>query len=75
MNFYNFKIGTPVEENNNIMIKPYAYDVEIFPNLFSITFVDIKSYNETFADCVDSKGKPIALTEKLSVKEIKERLD
>ena len=57
------------------MIKPYAHDVEIFPNLFSITFVDIKSYNETFADCVDSKGKPIALTEKLSVKEIKERLD
>lgn len=75
MNFYNFEIGTPVEEIVCIMIKPYSYDVEIFPNLFSITFVDIKSYNETFADCVDSKGKPVALTEKLSVKEIKERLD
>ena len=30
---------------------------------------------QTFADCVDSKGNPIALTEKLSVAEIKSRLD
>ena len=57
------------------MIKSYAYDVEIFPNLFSITFVNLKDYFVKFADCIDSKGNPIPLTEKLSVKEIKERLD
>ena len=50
-------------------------DVEIFPNLFSITFVDLRDYFSKFADCVDEKGKPIALTEKLSVAEIKKRLD
>ena len=57
------------------MIISKSYDVEIFPNLFSITFVDMKDYLDTFSDCVDDKGNPIALTEKLSVKEIKERLD
>ena len=30
---------------------------------------------QIFADCVDDKGRPIALTEKLSVAEIKSRLD
>lgn len=57
------------------MIISKAVDVEIFPNLFSITFVDMQDYLNTFSDCVDDKGNPIALTEKLSVKEIKERLD
>lgn len=57
------------------MINSWAYDVECFPNLFSITFVNLKSYLEIFKDCVDSKSKPKALTECLSVKEIKERLD
>ena len=57
------------------MIKSYAYDCEIFPNLFSITFVDLKDYLNTFRDCVDSKGKPKALTECLTVAEIKRRLD
>lgn len=57
------------------MIISKAYDVEIFPNLFSVTFVDMSSYFKTFSDCVDAKGKPIALTEKLSVAEIKERLN
>lgn len=52
-----------------------AYDVEIFPNLFSITFVDIASYMQTFKDCVDDGNKPIPLIQKLSVKEIKKRLD
>ena len=52
-----------------------VYDIEIFPNLFSVTFVDMSSYFKTFSDCVDAKGKPIALTEKLSVAEIKERLN
>lgn len=57
------------------MIISKCMDVEIFPNLFSITFVDLKDYLNTFRDCVDKKGKPKALTECLSVKEIKERLD
>lgn len=57
------------------MIHPIATDVEIFPNLFSITFVDITSYLNMFKDCVDSKGNPIAMTDVLSVKEIKDRLD
>ena len=50
-------------------------DIEVFPNLFSITFVDIRDYLNKFKDCVDDKGNPIALTEKLTVAEIKERLD
>lgn len=57
------------------MIHSLAVDVEIFPNLFSITFVDLKDYLSTFKDCVNAKGKPLALTECISVKEIKERLD
>lgn len=57
------------------MIISRAYDVEIFPNLFSIIFVDLKDYLNTFADCVDEEGNPIPLSGKLSVKEIKERLD
>lgn len=56
------------------MIISKAVDVEIFINLFSITFVDLQDYLKVFSDCVDDKGKPIALTEKLTVKEIKERL-
>lgn len=57
------------------MIKSYAYDVEIFPNLFSITFVSVSSYLDKFKDCVDEKGRPKALTECLTVAEIKKRLD
>lgn len=57
------------------MIISKACDCEIFPNLFSITFVDLKDYLNTFRDCVDSKGKPKALTECLTVAEIKKRLD
>ena len=57
------------------MIHSKCMDVEIFPNLFSITFVDLKDYLNTFKDCVDSKGKPKALTECLTVAEIKRRLD
>ena len=56
------------------MIKSYGYDVECFPNMFSIIFVDLKDYLNKFADCTDNEGNPIPLTEKLSVKEIKERL-
>ena len=57
------------------MINSLAYDVEIFPNLFSITFVDLQDYLNIFKDCVDSEGKPKPLTECLSVTNIKKRLD
>ena len=56
------------------MIISEAVDVECFVNLFSVTFVDMKDYFQKFADCVDEKGKPIPLTEKLSVAEIEKRL-
>lgn len=57
------------------MIISKCVDVEIFPNLFSVTFVDLVDYLKVFKDCVDDKGKPVPLPDKLSVKEIKERLD
>lgn len=57
------------------MIVSKCMDIEVFPNLFSITFVDLKDYLNTFRDCVDKKGKPKALTECLTVAEIKARLD
>ena len=56
------------------MINSVATDVEIFTNLFSITFVDLRDYLDKFKDCVDDKGKPKALTECISVAEIKRRL-
>lgn len=52
-----------------------AYDVEIFPNLFSITIINVGSYMKMFADCRDKDDKPIPLVQKLTVTEIKERLD
>lgn len=57
------------------MIISKCMDIEIFPNLFSVTFVDLKDYLNAFRDCVDEKGKPKALTECLTVAEIKRRLD
>ena len=57
------------------MIISKCMDIEVFPNLFSITFVDLKDYLNTFRDCVDEKDKPKALTECLTVAEIKARLD
>lgn len=57
------------------MINCIAFDVEILPNFFSITFINMNDYLIKFKDCVNEKGKPIPLTQKLTVKEIKERLD
>lgn len=57
------------------MIHSFAYDVEILPNFFSITFVDIGSYLANFASCINDKGKVIPLTQKYSVKEIISMLD
>jgi len=56
------------------MIISEAFDVECFINLFSVIFVDLKDYLQKFADCVDDKGNPIPMTEKLSVSEIEKRL-
>lgn len=57
------------------MIIPRCYDLEIFPNMFSGIYINLVDYLNTFKDCVNDKGKPIPLTEKLSVAEIEERLD
>lgn len=56
------------------MIISKVMDVECFINLFSVVFVDLKDFMNTFADCVDEAGKPIAITEKLTVSEILTRL-
>lgn len=56
------------------MIRCIGFDVEILPNFFSITFVSINDYLKVFAD-VNDNGKPIPLVQKLTVVEIKERLD
>ena len=64
------------------MLDIWAYDVEILPNFFSITFVNLGDYYKKFKDCCKievKKGKeskiPIPLTEKYTVEEIKKRLD
>lgn len=56
------------------MLRIECFDVEILPNFFSITFVDLADYLKTFADCVDDKGNKIPLIQKLTVAEIKDRL-
>ena len=55
------------------MIRCIGFDLEILPNYFSIGFVSINDYLKVFADVTD--GKPIPLVQKLTVAEIKERLD
>lgn len=64
------------------MLEIWAYDVEVLPNFFSITFVNLGDYYKKFKDCCKievKKGKekkiPIPLTEKYTVEEIKKRLD
>lgn len=61
------------------MILSYAYDVEILPNFFSITIVNVGDYLRTFADAcvINKKGNkiPVPLTQIYTVKEIKEKLD
>lgn len=56
------------------MIISESFDIEVFINMFSVIFVDLKDYLQKFADCVDDKGNAIPMTEKLSVAEIKKRL-
>ena len=61
------------------MILSYAYDIEVLPNFFSITIVDIGDYLRTFADAcvINKKGNkiPVPLTQIYTVEEIKEKLD
>ena len=59
------------------MILSYAYDIEVLPNFFSITIVDVCSYLRVFADCHDDSKKkiPIPLVQKYTVEEIKQKLD
>ena len=57
------------------MIRCIGFDIEILPNFFSITFVSINDYLKIFKDIVDDDGKAIPLVQKLTVAEIKERLD
>lgn len=61
------------------MILSYAYDIEILPNFFSITIVDVGDYLRTFADAcvINKKGNkiPVPLTQIYTVEEIKEKLD
>lgn len=52
-----------------------CYDVEVTRNYFSVVFVDLRSYLKTFSDCVDNEGKAIPLVDKLTIAEIKQRLE
>ena len=57
------------------MINTFAYDIEVLPNFFCLTVIDFASYLEVFKDCVNSNGKPIPLTQILTVNEIKKRIN
>lgn len=64
------------------MIITYAYDVEVLPNFFSVTIVNVSDYLKKFENACDisiKKGKeiktPKPLTQKYTVKEIKNILD
>lgn len=61
------------------MILSYSYDVEILPNFFSLTIIDVGDYLRTFANAciVNAKGKkePVPLTQIYTVEEIKKNLD
>ena len=47
-----------------------AFDVEVFPNMFSVIFIDLHDYLDKFKDCAG-----VSLNKKLTVDEIKRRLD
>ncbi len=61
------------------MILSYAYDVEVLPNFFSITIVDLGDYLKVFNDActINKKGKkePKPLTQIYSVNDIKKKLN
>ena len=39
------------------MINSYAYDVEVLPNFFSVTIIDVKDYLNVFNDACNIKIK------------------
>ena len=61
------------------MIITKSYDIEVLPNFFSITIIDVTSYLKIFSEAfiIDERGKKktIPLVQKYTVKEIKEMLD
>ena len=64
------------------MIKTYAYDVEVLPNFFSVTIINVNNYLNKFKDCCNISYKkekeirtPIPLVQKYTVKEIKSLLN
>ena len=57
------------------MINTYAYDVEVLPNFFSVTIINVTKYLEIFKDCINSKNKPIPIIQCISVNELKKRLE
>lgn len=57
------------------MILSRTIDVEVLPNFFCYTVVDLNHYFEVFKDCVNDKGDDIPLLQKFTVAEIKARLD
>lgn len=52
-----------------------CYDIEVTRNYFSVVFVDLRSYLKVFSDCIDNDGKAIPLVDKLTIAEIKQRLE
>lgn len=56
------------------MIRTWAFDVEILPNFFSITFINLNDYLNKFKDC-EIDNRPIPLIQKYTVKEIKDKLN
>lgn len=56
-------------------MKAFCYDIEVTRNYFGVCFIDLNHYLSVFKDCVDDKGETIPLIDKLSVTEIKTRLD
>lgn len=52
------------------MIDIWSYDVEILPNFFSVTFINLGDYLKKFKDCVDKDNNTIPLVEKYSVPEL-----
>lgn len=61
------------------MILSYAFDVEVLPNFFSLTIIDVNDYLKVFDDAckINAKGKkePIPLVQKYTVAEIKNKLN
>lgn len=56
------------------MIKTWALDVEVLPNFFSITFVNLNDYLDKMK-CTNDNNKSIPLTKKYKINEIEKKLN